>query len=62
MKPASHLSRAVPGSKSICRFFIALGGLYFALSSILFLQLHGLALFGMLGSVAEGPKFRLKNI
>jgi hypothetical protein len=39
----TYLSRAVPGSKSICRFFIALGGLYFALGGILFLQLHGIA-------------------
>jgi hypothetical protein len=37
------MSRAVPGSKSIYRCFIALGGLYFALGGILFLQLHALA-------------------
>jgi hypothetical protein len=38
-----QLSRDLPMSKVFLRISFALGGAYFALGGILFLQLHGLA-------------------
>jgi hypothetical protein len=46
--PASHLNvhatieQGLPGSKVFLQIYFALDGAYFALCSILFLQLHGL--------------------
>jgi hypothetical protein len=64
-KCTPHLSRALPGSKVFLRFCFPLGGIHFALGGVLFSPVawpFRWALYGLLGSVARGPKFFLQNI
>jgi hypothetical protein len=64
-KCTPHLSRAVPGSNVFLRFCFPLGGIHFALGGVLFSPVSlpfCWALYGLLGSVAKGPRFWLQNI